>query len=345
MKQRKDGRWVKKVTINGKPLYFYSTAKTERQADRDIMLQVSSYKEKEENGKLFTEVADEWWNEHSEKLAPNSLKNYKPAYERTKDEFDGIYIKDIVPFQISKHIKQFSKTHADKTVRTQLNIYNMIFKYAVESGYVLFNPARDLSIPAGLPKTIVPPPSDEDIKRTKDSINCTFGLFAYTAMYTGFRRGELLALDIEKDIDIENRKIIVDESVYHIKNRPFKKEPKSTASNGEVPILDALLPYLKNIKETKKKGLLFPNEKGELMTETQFQRQWELYQMESGVTATPHQYRHAYATMLFEAEVPPEEAQALLRHANLAMTMDTYTALREQKKKKIYEKVYSVDIN
>ena len=42
--------------------------------------------------------------------------------------------------------------------------------------------------------------------------------------------------------------------------------------------------------------------------------------------------------------VPPEEAQALLRHAQLSTTMDIYTDLREAKLKKIHEKVYSVDI-
>lgn len=345
MKQRKDGRWRKKLTINKKSIYFYSSAPTERQAERDIMLQVAAYKEKEENGKLFTEVADEWWEEHSEKLAANSLKNYKPAYERTKKEFDDVYIKDITPPQISRHIKVFAKTYADKTVRTQLNVYNLIFKYAVEMGYVPYNPARDLSVPDNLPKEIIPPPSSEDIRRTKESTNCTFGLFAYMAMYTGLRRGELLALDIEKDIDIKNRIIVVDETVYFVNNKPFTKEPKSTTSNGTVPILDALLPLLTKLKKERKSGFVFPNEDGNLMTQSQFDRQWALYRKETGITATPHQYRHAYATMLFEANVPPKEAQALLRHAQLSTTMDIYTALRENQKKKIFEKVYAVDID
>ncbi len=75
-----------------------------------------------------------------------------------------------------------------------------------------------------------------------------------------------------------------------------------------------------------------------------FEKRWSIYCKESGVTATPHQFRHAYATMLFEAGIPPEEAQALLRHAQLSTTMDVYTDLREAKLKKIHEKVYAVDI-
>ena len=338
MKRRKDGRWPKKVTINGKPIFFYSTAPTERQAERDILLQIAEYKEKEKKGKLFTEIADEWWKEHSERLAPNSLKNYKPAYERAKEQFKKTYAKEIVPAQISRHIKIFSKDHADKTVRTQLNIYNLIFRYAVEMGYVPFNPARDLSVPADLPKEVIPPPTNEDIKLTKASTNYTFGMFAYWAMYTGLRRGELLALTWN-DVDIEKRTISVTKSLYHVNNRPYVKKPKTETSIGKVPILDTLLS-----KITPSNGIVFPNEHGEYMTETQFQRQWELYCNESGVKATPHQYRHAYATMLFEAGIPPEEAQALRRHAQLSTTMDVYTALREQKQNSIFQKVYSVDI-
>ncbi len=89
---------------------------------------------------------------------------------------------------------------------------------------------------------------------------------------------------------------------------------------------------------------MFPGEDGGYLTQVRFEKRWSIYCKESGVTATPHQFRHAYATMLFEAGIPPEEAQALLRHAQLSTTMDVYTDLREAKLKKIHEKVYAVDI-
>ena len=80
------------------------------------------------------------------------------------------------------------------------------------------------------------------------------------------------------------------------------------------------------------------------MTRGEFTRTWKRYAQESGVTATPHNFRHVFATMLFEADVPAQEAQALLRHAQLSTTMDVYTDLRESKLKAIHKKVYSVDI-
>ena len=53
MKKRKDGRYLKVVTINGKRLYFYSSKTTEQQAERDINRQILSYTKQEEKGKLF----------------------------------------------------------------------------------------------------------------------------------------------------------------------------------------------------------------------------------------------------------------------------------------------------
>ena len=49
-------------------------------------------------------------------------------------------------------------------------------------------------------------------------------------------------------------------------------------------------------------------------------------------------------TMLFEAGIPPQEAQALLRHAQIATTMDIYTDIRENKRQEIFNKVIGIDI-
>ncbi len=332
MTRRKDGRWQEAIAVNGKKYYFYGKTKAE------VLRKIQDFKEKEENGKTFVEVANEWWEEHESKIAFYTARSYKPAVLRAKQAFPTQYIKDILPNQISKEIKLFAKTYADKTVRTQLMMYNLIFKYAVEMGYVLMNPVRDLSVPSGLPKRKVTVPSAEDIEKVKSSTDCTFGMFAYWAMYTGMRRGELLALRWE-DVDFKNRTITVNKAVEHINNKPHLKKPKTDSGYRTIPILNKLYEKIK-----KGKGYVFPNQNGEMLTETQWQRQWELYTKESGVEATPHQFRHAFATMLFENNVSEKDAQEILGHAQLSTTMDIYTDIREARKKKIYDKLLAVDI-
>ena len=68
MKRRKDGRYQKSKTINGKRIVFYSSEPTERKAIRDIENQMLAYSQKEELGKTFGEVADEWEETHYKNL-------------------------------------------------------------------------------------------------------------------------------------------------------------------------------------------------------------------------------------------------------------------------------------
>lgn len=332
MTRRKDGIWQEVVTINGKRKYFYGKTKAA------VLQKIREFNEVRERGALFEDVAYEWWEVHEPEIAYNTTKGYKPALKRAAEAFKDVPIKDITPQDIAAQIAVFSHGRAFKTVRTQLMVYNLIFKHAVENGYVIVNPARDLSVPKNLKKQKRTSPSSEDIKRVKESTHCTFGMFAFWALYTGMRKGELLALEWN-DVDVKNRTITINKSLYHDGNAPKVKLPKTQTSVATIPILDALL---KKIKPGK--GLVFPDEDGGYMTHMRFVRKWQAYCAESGVTATPHQFRHAYATMLFEAGIPPEEAQALLRHAQLSTTMDVYTDLREAKLKKIHERVYSVDI-
>ncbi len=334
MNKRPDGLWRERVRLkNGKYKDFYGHTKAE------VMRKVLEHQETEEKGRLFSDVAADWWEEHSEKIAYTTMRGYKAAFDRTKEYFADRRINTILPTEISRHIRLLAKNRADKTVRTQLMVYNLIFTYAVQEGDVLHNPARDLTVPGDLRKRKVTMPSAEDIAKIKASAEHPFGLFALMALYTGMRRGELFALRWE-DIDREEGIIHVTKSLYHEHNRPKLKPPKTVTSVGDVPILDALKKHLPDTK----KGVVFA-ENGEYMRKTYFDRQWAIYAKNVGISCTPHQLRHAYATMLFEAGIPPEEAQILLRHAQMSTTMDIYTDIRETKQKKVFDKVRNVDFD
>lgn len=332
MTRRKDGLLQEVAVIGGKRKYFYGRTKAE------VLRKLRAYEERRERGALFEQVADAWWAQHEPTLAYRSTVSYRPALERAIAEFGQTPVKEITPPIIDAFIQRFAaQGYADKTVRMQLMVCNLIFRFAVTRGDVPFNPVRDLVVPGNLPKAKRKMPSQEDIERVKASTDCTFGMFAYWAMYTGLRRGELLALEW-RDVDLQARTISVNKSLYHEGNQPRIKRPKTETSAAAVPILDTLAK-----KITPGRGLVFPNDKGKHMTELEFSCAWRSYCRQSGVSATPHQFRHAFATMLFEAGIPPEEMQALLRHAQLSTTMDIYTELRDQKLRQIHEKVYSVD--
>jgi len=331
MKKRADGLYCKQIRINGKQQSFYG--KTQAEINKKIL----SFKEKVEKGRMFEEVADDWKEEHFKTIEYNTTKGYNPAIKRAKDYFINKNIKEIKPNDIKTFITSFARSGmAQKTVKNQLLILNLIFTYAVSNNEIEYNPVTSITVPKNLPKNKRELPSEEEITKVKNGINAIFGLFAFFCLNTGCRRGEALAIQY-KDFDFANKRIRINKSVYHDNNQPRIKTPKTKAGTREILLIDKLIPLI--AKRKKGDDLLFPNEQGTLLTETQFQRQWELYQKETGVKITPHQLRHGYATMLFEAGIDVKDAQGYLGHASITTTHDIYTHISAKRKQETDRKI------
>lgn len=332
MKQRPDGRWVKTVTINGKRKMFYSRAKTEKQAERDINHQMMTYQEDEEKGKTFIEVAEEWVTAHYETVEYNTQKYYNAALKQIKEHFGKVLIKEISSIDIVSFIDSVcAQGYALKTVKSRLLVLNLIFKYAVIKRYVDTNPCMYISVPKNLKKTRRTAPENDELQTVIKSVDISFGFFAYLILYTGLRRGEALALRYS-DIDFEKKQITVNKSIYHKNNVPYEKTPKTNAGIRNVILLDNLIPLLKERSEQSETDLIFPNSNGKWLTNGQFQSLWENYVEQTGLQITPHQLRHAYATFLFEAGVDEKDAQELMGHTTIQLTRDIYTHISQGRK-------------
>ena len=343
MVKRKDGRWQEQmtVTVNGqtKQKYFYGATKAE------VLRKISEWKTKEEArkcGRPFNTVADEWWEKAEDALSPNTRRPYKAALNRAREHFGAQDIKSITPAEISEFLRrQIHKNKmADKTAKTQLSICNMVFRYAVQTGDVTVNPARDLEVPKGLEHAAREDASDADIQIIRKSTDTMMGMMAYWFLYTGLRRSELLALTWA-DVDMENRIINVRRSLVRDGTKIYAKEPKTEAGVRQVPILNDLAEKL-----TPGKGLVFPNARGTYITENSFSKRWSSFQKETGVTCTPHQLRHSATTMLCQAiadnRLTVEDVQHIIGHAQYQTTMDIYKHYKEVQRKKAWANILDV---
>lgn len=156
------------------------------------------------------------------------------------------------------------------------------------------------------------------------------GLAFIISIYTGLRRGELLALTAE-DINFSERTISV--SKQYIGGRIT--EPKTASSIRKVPIFDNLYKYLVSV-DLPKTGRLFPIKEHALREHFQnVLKKAELY--EQGFTI--HSLRHTFITRCAETGIARHIVQRWAGHATPDMTENVYTHLNtdfEQQQIAIY---------
>lgn len=336
---RPDGLHETIIRINGKRKAFRG------KTDREVWEKVKAFDRTAAEAKAqqaakeattFAALADRWWDEIEPTLEHNSTKNYRPALKRAKDEFGDRQVSEITAQEIDAYIHEFSATRARKTVSTQLQIIRQVLRFAVVQGALPYNPAEALRVPKGLKVTYRMPPDDAQIKLIKNHAkDMPFGLFAALIYYTGCRRGEALALT-GADIDRKAKRISISKSVYYVGNHAQVKRPKTEKGTREVPLLDALD---KLLPKRLPKGYLFSEPNGEPLTNDHYNDAYKEYQQAAGVSVTPHQIRHGYATALYECGVDFKTMQALLGHAQLSTTMDIYTHVRQSSLKAAEEKM------
>ena len=97
-----------------------------------------------------------------------------------------------------------------------------------------------------------------------------------------------------------------------------------------------MLPALAAALPQKEHGYIFSNDGGKSPLPGWFVTdQFDAYRKRTGVTVSPHEIRHGYATALYEAGVDFKLAQKFLGHAQLSTTMDIYTDILDTRIDKV----------
>ena len=338
MKQRKDGRWVKSIRVNGKKVYFYSTEKTEKAAERDFARQMVEYTEYQERGMLFKNVANAWEKEYLQRVPYHNYKKCgMKAFERAVENLGQKHIREIKAKEIDILLqKLIAQQHGKASVATHKSIINMIFKYAVLNGFCDTNPVDVIRLPNNLTKKKRELPTTE-VMREINLHTEGFDLFPFFLLNTGFRPSEALALRKE-NFDFDKSIIRPTHHVVHDGNMPiYEPVLKTDAAAREVLMLDRVRIALpKNFK-----GFLFSMDgDGEKpLTRKAYVKRWEKYCKTYGLNITPYQLRHGFATMLFEAGIDLKDAQELMGHSDIRITQNIYTHIRKERNEETKKKL------
>ena len=339
MKQRADGLWEKAITINGKVKHFYSKAPTEKQAEKDILNQIVEYDAKLHREKHnFKELAEQMLEIREKTVSTSTLECYGYALKHLERFYD-IDMEDITPSMLQSLLNEMAlKKYSQSAIAKTKIVFGLVLDFAILRGLNINNFIRSIKVPR-MPRTKITAPEDAVITRIKNSANIDFGDFALMLLYTGMRRGELVALQ-RKDIDLKSNIIHIWRSVEYLVNQPNLKDiPKTLNSIRDIPIPNDLKPIVAKLcKGIKPDEFIFGKEKP--LTATMVNKRWKKYAKSIGYPdLNMHQLRHAYAKILYRAGVDVKTAQGLLGHADIKTTMNIYTDFSEDMVSKSMDKL------
>lgn len=104
---------------------------------------------------------------------------------------------------------------------------------------------------------------------------------------------------------------------------------KSENSNTQSPLI------FKNNKTNKHYNRSTPND-----WLTYFFNKYHVELQKKGLhKISPHGFRHSQATLLYELDINPKDAQNRLRHKNIKTTLDIYTHISENRKQELVNRL------
>lgn len=334
--KRKDGRWSGywfELDRNGN----LDRSKRHNLCDPDRDRLVERIIERETpKAVTFGEIANQWQREKWETIANNTIGSYKPCLRRLLKQFGEFALNGVETADVNAYLNTLAaQGYSRRTVQMHRDIMSMVYEYAIQHGELKNSPTDHATIPRNLPKTERELPTEEALQAVRNGLDKPFGLFAFLCLFSGLRRGEALALRYE-DVDRKNGVIHVTKSVEWLGNSPHVKSPKTKTSVRNVDLLDILSDAI-----PLGIGPIFTRDDkpGELLRQSDFNRKWASFCAAIGFKITPHQLRHAYASLLYESRIGVKEAQKLLGHAKAQITLDVYTHISEQLKSQAAEQL------
>lgn len=342
LKKRKDGRYCCRYGN----VFFYSYD------EQDCLDQREQYKRDLASstiiGNAYTveQYAARWVNVYKTDLTTQPYNAVVRTLKRFCD-FHGYgkrRIADITPMDIQAFYNSYSGYSAWSVLKVKGHLHGM-FASAVGDRIASFDPTETAIVPNG-EKGSHRAITDHERKLIHDTDH-RFRIAAFVMLYAGLRIGEVMALDIDKDIDFDKKVIHVTKSLrWDDGAHPIQVSPKTKAGFRDVPLFSPLANELQGHH-----GLVISSVKGKPLTHSAFMSVWKSYikaleeTLNGGrsrawygklktdtedlppwkhVTIRCHDLRHSFATYIRSAGVDLKTAMIWMGHDDQSMLLKIY---------------------
>lgn len=276
-------------------------------------------------------------------LSERTYSDYEELFNRYVEPAMGRKkLSDIQPLDVqSLYSSMQERRLSARTVRYTHAILNSALKQAVKWGLMPRNPAAMAELPKMTRNEMRALSQFEASRFLEACDNDRWGIVFKLALVTGMRPEEYLALQW-KDIDLNRSMIVVQRTVCWRRKGGgyYFGEPKTSRSRRRLPLPPSITRGLidhkrRQTKEISNAGagyqsldLVFATiDGGPLMPQNLMRRHFKPILESAGLPVTIRMYdlRHTCATLLLMAEENPKVVSERLGHANITLTLDTYS--------------------
>lgn len=311
----------------------------EGQKDRGVLIKPSKT--------TIGEYLDQWLQDSRGNVAPNTAQTYAWFIEKHITPAIGQFpLTALKPEHLQKlYSDKLTSGRRDgkgglssRSVRYIHVTMHKALKHALKMGLINRNPADAVDIPK-VTRHEMQVMSDTDLHIFLEFAKSTpyYALF-YTALFTGMRRSELLALRW-CDVDLLLCQISVSRTLHQLNNREIIiRQPKTAKGRRLIALSPSTVAVLRDHQATKIKGkkalglayqddaLVFSRPNGDPLLPDTISAAWSNLARRTGLKGIRlHDARHTHASLLLKAGTHPKIVQERLGHASIAITLDTYS--------------------
>lgn len=387
-KSKKEGIYKLGRKLNNKGNYYYAKFRVngkqkmlatkvpvkgnnKRKAERVLKELIAKYEglNLENENILFTAFLDKWLQSVKPILKPATWESYdktvsgkiKPYFEQKNYRFREMKPEIFTEYFV--YLATEGKSNGKgglsyKTVKNIRGVLSSAYEYAIENSYIKDNPVLKSKMPsfAHSIKSDVPEYSAEQVRKlllfAKENDSHIY-IFLLLALYTGLRKGELLALTWD-DVDYDKKLLRVNKSRTGSRKAITAQitTPKTESSNRKIPLNDTVLEALKAEKKRQ-------NEHAEILGNgydkshsfivrtvlgkpyvnlSAINRVVNRLTENAGLPhCTIHGFRHSVASILDDNGVPIQDISVLLGHESVQTTERIYINRRKTAKAETIE--------
>jgi len=324
----------------GKYQYSWYTVKgTKRDADKrlgELLHQLDTGSFIVPGKTTLATYLEKWLSDYAKpNLTPRSYERYENITRKHLiPSLGGILLTQLRPEHLQKlYSAKLQEGLSARSVRYQHVILHKALQTAIKWGLVSRNVADGVDVPKAHRNEMETWDEDEIARFLKAAESTPYYALFYTALFTGARRGELLALRW-CDVDFLDPQISVSRSLHQLKDNSFVyTEPKTAKSRRTIALSPSVIPILSDHKEKmgailplKEDSLIFSTPEGTPLRPNTVSRAWTILAARCGVKVIRfHDARHTHASLMLKQGIHPKIVQERLGHSGIAITLDTYS--------------------